>query len=57
MHNVSYFTTVSSAQWHAGLTAIRPGFTMARAPVFHTIKVITWDLQNCCSKDSLSTMP
>ena len=30
----SYFTIVSSAQWPAGLPAIGPGSTTARAPVF-----------------------
>ena len=42
-----------------GLPAVRPGSTMARAPVaefFHTIKVIMSDLQNCCSKESLYRM-
>ena len=40
-----------------GLPAIRPGFTMAKAPVFHAIKVIVLDLQNCCSEDILYTVP
>ena len=33
----------------------KPGFTMARAPVFHTIKVIATDLRNCCLEESLFT--
>ena len=30
--------------------AVRSGSTMARVPVFHTIKVIASDLRNCCSE-------
>ena len=33
-----YFTTDSSALRPPGLPAVRPGSTMAMAPVFHTIK-------------------
>ena len=31
--------------------------TMARAPVFHTIKLIALDLRNFCSEESLSIVP
>ena len=37
--------------------AIRPGSTMAWAPVFHTTNVIMLDLQNRCFEERLSTVP
>ena len=52
-----YFTTDSSACQPACLPAVRPGSTMARAPVFHTITVIATDLRNQCSEERLSTAP
>ena len=45
-----YFTT-DLACWTASLPAIRPSSTMARAPVFHTIKVIALDLQTVVPKN------
>ena len=39
------------------LPAIRPSSTMAKASVFSTIKVMVSDLRNCCSKESLFTVP
>ena len=41
---IPYFTTVSSACLPACLPIIRSSSTMARAPVFYTIKVIVSDL-------------
>ena len=41
----------------ASLLAIRPICVGAMAPVFHTTKVITSDLWNCCSDEHLSTVP
>ena len=33
----------------ASQPAVRPGFARCMAPDFHTTKVITSDLQKCCS--------
>ena len=37
--------------------AVTPSCTSAMAPVFHTTKVITSDLQNCYSDEHLFTAP
>ena len=51
------FLTLQQIHLPNGLPAVRPGSTMARAPVFYTIKLIVSDLRNRCSKEHLFNAP
>jgi len=57
LHLVYNFKNLNSHYLSACQLAVRPGSTSAMAPVFHATKVITIYLQDCCTKEGLSTAP
>ena len=50
-------STISSACLPACLPAVRPVVLVLWLQFFYATKLITSDLQNCCSKECLSTVP